>query len=39
MGKFEWQEGYGAFFYGKSQVKDVINYIEIQELHHKKTTF
>ena len=38
-GKFEWQEGYGAFSYGKSQIKDVINYIENQEQHHKKKTF
>ncbi len=37
--KFEWQEGYGAFSYGKSQVKDVISYIENQELHHKKKSF
>ena len=38
-GKFEWQEGYGAFSYGKSQIKDVITYIENQEIHHKKKTF
>lgn len=38
-GKFEWQEGYGAFSYGKSQIKDVIEYIENQELHHQKKTF
>ena len=38
-GKFEWQEGYGAFSYGKSQIKDVINYIENQEKHHKIKTF
>ncbi|MBK9794374.1 MAG: IS200/IS605 family transposase [Sphingobacteriales bacterium] len=37
--KFEWQEGYGAFSYGKSQVKDVIAYIENQEQHHSKKTF
>ncbi len=35
-GKFEWQEGFGAFSYGKSQIKDVIRYIENQEHHHKK---
>lgn len=35
-GKFEWQEGFGAFSYGKSQIKDVIKYIENQEEHHKK---
>lgn len=38
-GKFEWLEGYGAFSYGKSQVKDVIEYIENQEQHHEKKTF
>lgn len=38
-GKFEWQEGYGAFSYGKSQVKEVISYIDNQEEHHKKKTF
>jgi REP element-mobilizing transposase RayT len=38
-GKFEWQEGYGAFSYSKSQVKSVIDYIENQENHHKKISF
>lgn len=38
-GKFEWQEGFGAFSYGKSQIKDVIKYIEKQEEHHKRRTF
>ena len=37
--KFEWQEGYGAFSYGKSQIKNVISYIENQEKHHRKKTF
>jgi REP element-mobilizing transposase RayT len=37
--KFNWQEGYGAFSYGKSQVPDVIRYIENQETHHRKQTF
>ena len=27
-GKFEWQEGYGAFSYSKSHLKNVIKYIE-----------
>jgi putative transposase len=39
QGKFEWQEGYGAFSYSKSQVSSVINYIENQEKHHSKKTF
>ncbi len=38
-GKFAWQEGYGVFSYGKSQLKDLIIYIENQEEHHKKRTF
>jgi putative transposase len=38
-GRFEWQSGYGAFSYSKSQLKDVINYIENQEKHHRKKTF
>jgi putative transposase len=36
---FEWQEGYGAFSYSKSQLSAVVHYIENQELHHKKKTF
>lgn len=38
-GKFSWQEGYGAFSYGSSQVEKVYNYILKQEEHHKKKTF
>jgi putative transposase len=38
-GKFEWQEGYGAFSYGKSQVNIVVGYIKNQQEHHKKVTF
>ena len=37
--KFEWQEGYGAFSYSKSQVSRVISYIQNQESHHRKITF
>jgi REP element-mobilizing transposase RayT len=36
---FEWQEGYGAFSYSKSQLSAVADYIENQEEHHKKKTF
>jgi len=39
MGRFSWQEGYGAFSYGKSQVDKVIKYIQQQEKHHKKCNF
>ena len=37
--RFEWQEGYGAFSYSKSQIKNVISYIMNQERHHRKKTF
>ena len=39
MGKFSWQEGYGAFSYSKSHISQMANYIEKQEEHHKKRTF
>lgn len=38
-GKFSWQEGFGCFSYGKSQVDKVIKYIIGQETHHTKKTF
>jgi len=38
-GRFAWQEGYGAFSYGKSQIPDVVHYIENQAGHHAKRTF
>jgi len=38
-GKFEWQEGYGAFTYSKSQESSVIAYIQDQEVHHRKRNF
>ncbi len=37
--KFEWQQGYGAFSYSKSQLLKVMRYIEDQDKHHKKMTF
>lgn len=39
MGRFSWQAGYGAFSYSKSQLPDVIRYIQNQEKHHQKMTF
>ena len=36
---FQWQEGFGAFSYAKSQVPAVIRYIQNQEAHHKKECF
>jgi REP element-mobilizing transposase RayT len=38
-GKFSWQEGFGAFSYGKSQITDIARYIENQQQHHKKRSF
>jgi putative transposase len=37
--RFEWQEGYGVFSYGHSQIDDMFKYISNQEAHHKKQTF
>jgi len=39
FGRFGWQEGFGAFTYGKSQLNAVINYINTQEQKHKSKTF
>lgn len=38
-GRFEWQEGYGAFSYSKSQAPSVIAYVQNQELQHRKKSF
>ncbi len=38
-GRFSWQEGYGAFSYSKSQLPQIIRYIEKQEDHHQNKTF
>jgi REP element-mobilizing transposase RayT len=38
-GKFQWQEGYGAFSHSKSQTDAVVKYILNQKEHHKKVTF
>ncbi|HRI84275.1 MAG TPA: IS200/IS605 family transposase [Ignavibacteria bacterium] len=37
--KFSWQNGYGAFSYSQSHIKNVYNYILNQEKHHMKKTF
>ncbi|NQU32338.1 MAG: IS200/IS605 family transposase [Bacteroidetes bacterium] len=39
IGKFSWQEGFGAFSLGKSQLQEKIKYIEEQQHHHMKATF
>lgn len=38
-GKFSWQEGYGAFSYGHSQLDTIIRYIQNQERHHSRRSF
>ena len=38
-GNFAWQEGYGVFSYGHSQIDRVCKYVLNQEEHHKKKTF
>jgi putative transposase len=38
-GKFQWQKGFGAFSYSRSQRNDVIRYIMEQEEHHKRRFF
>ena len=38
-GTFSWQDGYGAFSYGRSQLDDVYKYIANQGDHHKKRSF
>ena len=36
---FEWQEGYGAFSIGVSQMKPTIAYIKNQRKHHKRMDY
>ena len=38
-GRFCWQEGYGAFSYGHSQLDTIIRYIQNQERHHRRRSF
>ena len=37
--KFQWQSGYGAFSFSKSQRNILIKYIMTQEEHHRKQSF
>ena len=39
QGKFEWQDGYGAFSYSRSQLDTIIRYIQDQERHHSVKSF
>jgi putative transposase len=36
---FHWQAGYGAFSVSQSNVAQVLNYIDGQKRHHRRTTF
>jgi len=38
-GKFNWQEGFGAFSHSHSNIDTVVKYIQSQEEHHRKKTF
>jgi REP-associated tyrosine transposase len=39
LGRFSWQEGFGAFSYSHSQLDAVIRYIQNQQAHHRRTSF
>ena len=39
LGRFCWQEGFGAFSYGHSQLTGIINYIRDQQRHHARRSF
>jgi putative transposase len=39
LGNFSWQQGYGAFSVGISQMPETIRYIEQQAEHHRTRTF
>jgi putative transposase len=36
---FAWQEGYGAFSIGVSQIPTTVRYIQSQDEHHKRVSF
>jgi len=38
-GRFNWQEGFGAFSHSHSEIDRVVKYIQNQEEHHRKKTF
>ncbi len=38
-GRFNWQEGFGAFSYSHSQLSMIIRYIQNQQTHHRKRSF
>ena len=38
-GRFQWQEGYGAFSYSHDRVNQIVNYVLNQKDHHKTRPF
>ncbi len=39
IGRFSWQEGFGAFSYSRSQLGTLVRYVENQQIHHAKRSF
>jgi REP element-mobilizing transposase RayT len=39
LGRFSWQEGFGAFSHARSQLGAVIRYIQNQQKHHARKSF
>ena len=39
MGRFSWQEGFGAFSHSRSQLDTVVRYIQNQQKHHARKPF
>ena len=39
VGRFCWQEGFSAFSYGHSQLKNVSDYVRDQVRHHARKSF
>jgi putative transposase len=39
LGRFSWQEGFGAFSYSHSQLDTVVRYIQNQQRHHRSKSF
>jgi len=37
--RFNWQEGFGAFSYSRSQLDTVIRYVQNQQKHHQRRSF
>jgi putative transposase len=38
-GKFQWQNGYGAFSHSRSEIDNIVKYILNQQEHHKEKSF